>query len=142
MRTFIASMAIILCLAGVAARAKDEPVYDKGTLLKMEAQPCGTTEKGGKTFAGEVTGSDAENKNTHQVLCPEYTLQTDRVVYQIRPRDDKHPTLLPLGEKAEFRIDHDKMKLRIPEMNIKEEEYNVVSMKLRTDVADATPPKQ
>ena len=140
MRTFIACIAVVLFLGGVAARAKDGPVYDKGTLLKMDSQPCGTSEKGGKTLAGEVTGTDSENKKTDQVLCPQYTLQTDRVIYQIRPRDEKHPTLLPLGEKAEFRIDHDKMKLRIPEMNIKEEEYTVVSMTLRTDVADARPP--
>lgn len=137
MRTFIACVVVVLFLSGVAARAKDEPVYDKGTLLKMESQPCGTDEKGGKSLAGEVIGTDSENKKTNQVLCPEYVLQTDRVIYKIRPRDEKHPTLLPIGEKAEFRIDHDKMKLRVPEMNLKEEEYTVVSMSLRSDATDA-----
>ena len=124
-----------IALIGSAAFAKD-PVYQKGVLLQMESNACGTTEKGGKSVAGELLGTDSESKKTDQVLCPEYVLQSDRVIYRIRPRDEKHPTLLPIGETAEYRIEKDKMKLRVPEANSKEEEYTVVSMTMRTDVPD------
>jgi hypothetical protein len=50
------------------------------------------------------------------------------VVYRIRPKDDKHPMLLPIGETAQFRISKDKLILRVPELNDKEHEYVVVSM--------------
>ncbi len=73
---------------------------------------------------------------THELLCQEYILETDRVVYRIRPKDEKHP-LLPAGETAEFRIDRDKMVLRVPEGDGRERDYYVVSMTPRID-AQAT----
>jgi hypothetical protein len=114
-----------------------EKAYEKGVLLQMESSPCGYAEKGSKTIAGQILGTDGEHKNTKEMLCPEYVLQGERVIYRIRPRDDKHPELLPLGETAEFRIQKDKLILRVPEVNDKEHEYSVVSMTSRTDVADA-----
>jgi hypothetical protein len=71
------------------------------------------------------------------VLCQEYILRSDRLIYRIRPKDDKHPTLLPVGEAAEFRIHRDKMLLRVPESDGKEREYIVVSMTPRADVTEA-----
>jgi hypothetical protein len=70
------------------------------------------------------------------MLCQEYVLQADRVIYRIRPKDDKHPVLLPIGETAEFRIDKEKLILRVPEANDKEHDYSVVSITPRTDVQD------
>ena len=129
---------LFAALAGVIwpAQAKEKS-YEKGVLLQMESSPCGYAEKGSKTIAGEILGTDGEHKNTKEMLCPEYVLQADRVIYRIRPKDDKHPTLLPIGETAEFRIEKDKLMLRVPEANDKEREYSVVSMTPRADVADA-----
>ena len=118
-----------------AAQAK-EHTYDKGILMQMQSTSCGTAEKGNKTVAGELLGTDAEHKTTQQVLCQEYILQAERVIYKIRPKDDKHPILLPIGETAQFRIDKDKLILRVPEMGDKEREYIVVGVTPRTDVAD------
>jgi hypothetical protein len=70
------------------------------------------------------------------VLCQEYILKSDRLIYRIRPKDDKHPALLPVGESAEFRIHRDKMLLRVPESDSKEREYIVVSMTPRADADD------
>ena len=50
------------------------------------------------------------------------------MIYHIRPRDEKHPALLPVGEKAQFRLDKDKMLLRVEDGDNKEREYIVVSM--------------
>jgi hypothetical protein len=118
----------------VQAREKS---YEKGVLLSMESSPCGYAEKGNKTLAGQILGTDGEHKNTQEMLCQEYILQADRVIYRIRPKDDKHPALLPIGETAEFRIQKDKLILRVPEANDKERDYTVVSMTPRADAADA-----
>jgi hypothetical protein len=123
---------LALSLACVA-QAKDKPGYEKATLLQMESTNCGYAEKDGKTLAGEIIGTDGQHKKTQEVLCQEYILQSDRVIYRIRPKDDKHPVLLPIGESAEFRIHKDKMLLRMVESNDKEREYIVVSMTPRSD---------
>ena len=73
----------------------------------------------------------------HTLLCQEYLLQTDRIIYRIRPKDDKHPTLLPVGEKAQFHIERDHMKLRVEDLDDKESEYLVVSMTPRVQVQTA-----
>jgi len=62
------------------------------------------------------------------LLCQEYVLQTDNVIYRIRPRDEKHPVLLPVGQSAQFRIEKDKMLLQVEDLDNKEREYSVVSM--------------
>jgi hypothetical protein len=123
-----------LAIVALPLQAKDKPGYEKGVLLQMESSFCGFAEKDGKTLAGEILGTDAQHKNTKQVLCQEYTLQTERLTYRIRPKDDKHPALLPIGETAKFRIHKDKLLLRVMESNDKEREYVVVSMTPRTDV--------
>jgi hypothetical protein len=136
MRTRILLALSILSIAR-SAQAKDQHVFQKGVLLQMDSQSCGVAEKGTKTFAGEVLGTDAQHKTTEQVLCQEYILRTERTIYKIRPKDDKHPALLPIGETAEFRIEKDKMILRVPEADGKERDYIVVSMTPRADVPDS-----
>jgi hypothetical protein len=129
------ALAVLLVAANV--HAKDKPVYERGTLLQMESTSCGYAEKGSKTLAGEILGTDGEHKKTQEVLCQEYVLRSDRLIYRIRPKDDKHPTLLPVGEAAEFRIHKDKMLLRVPESDEKEREYIVVSITQRADAPEA-----
>jgi len=138
MRTKILFVTLMLA---ASAYAKEPKHYQSGTLLQMDSVECGFDENGGKSFAGEVLGTDSEHKKTHQLLCQEYLLQTDRVIYRIRPKDDKHPVLLPVGEKAQFRIQKDKMLLQVEDADSKEREYNVVSMTPRTETkaAEATP---
>ena len=127
---------LLMCAAG-SMQAKDKPTYEKGVLLQMDSSSCGYAEKDGKTIAGEILGTDGQHKKTQEVLCQEYILKTDRLIYRIRPKDDKHPALLPVGESAEFRLHKDKMLLRVPEADGKEREYIVVSMTPRADAADA-----
>jgi len=127
---------IAILIAVCAAQARDKPSYQKGVLVQMESSSCGYDQKGGKTFKGEILGTDGENKKTHEVLCQEYVLQTDRIIYRIRPKDEKHPILLPLGETAEFRIHKDTLILRVPEADGREREYFVVSMTPRADSAE------
>ncbi|MGB8476089.1 MAG: hypothetical protein WCE61_18565 [Candidatus Acidiferrum sp.] len=128
-----------LAVMALPLQAKDKPVYERGVLTQMQSSSCGYAEKDGKTLAGEILGTDGQHKKTQEVLCQEYTLQTDRIVYRIRPKDDKHPALLPIGETAAFRIHKDKLLLRIVESDDKERQYVVISMTPRTDDAKNQP---
>ena len=125
----------VLCTS--LAYAKDRPVTQSGTLLQMDSVECGTDQKSGKTFAGEILGTDAAHQKMHTLLCPEYLLQTDRILYRIRPKDEKHPALLPVGEKAQFRMDKDHMRLRVEDLDDKERDYVVVSMAPRAEATQA-----
>jgi hypothetical protein len=136
----------LICVLAFAAAASllaapspaKEHDYQKGTLLQMNSVTCGSSSTNSKTVAGEIIGTDSGKSKTEELLCQEYILQTDHVVYRIRPRDDKHPALLPIGETAEFRIDKDKLILRVPEADGKEREYVVVSMAPRNDTSTAS----
>src|SRR5882724_11807746 len=110
------------------AQAKEPKVHQTGTLLQMDSAECGVDENSGKSVMGEIVGTDSAHKKTHALLCQEYLLQSDTVIYRIRPRDEKHPVLLPVGQKAQFRIQKDKMLLQVEDVDSKEREYSVVSM--------------
>ena len=125
----------MLLLLSSFALAKDEPIFHQtGTITNMDAVTCGVDENSGKSFAGEILGTDGAHKKSREMLCQEYVLKTDQVMYRIRPRDDKHPVLLPVGQSAQFRIKKDKLLLAVPELDGKEREYSVTSMQmLHTD---------
>ena len=124
---------IVLAICGLAA-AREPKHYESAQLLQMDSVDCGFDENSGKSFVGEMVGTDSAHKKTKALLCHEYLLKSDHVIYRIRPVDDKHPALLPIGERAQFRIEKDKMKLRVEDGDNKERDYAVVSM---TPTADA-----
>jgi hypothetical protein len=88
---------------------------ETGKLVEMQDVPCGTRQKGlaglGSIFASVgVTDVNAKDK-----LCQEYVLRTADEEYRIRPVDEKHPGLLPVGAESEFRINKDRILLSVPE---------------------------
>ena len=117
----------LLVLAGMAS-AEEHHFYQKGTLAAMESVECGYDQNSGKGLVGSLVGTDSAHVKTRQTLCPEYLVKTDKVTYRIRPKEEKHPALLQVGETAEFRMKKDRMVLRVPEGDDKEREYFVVSM--------------
>jgi hypothetical protein len=125
------SFVLASLLLATTAFAKEPKAYIDAKLLQMNSVECGTDDK------------DAKKKGkTHELLCQEYVVQTDQVLYTVRPKDDKHPELLPVGQNAQFRLDKNTMLLRIPGFDKdKEREYLVVSVKPRSDsaAADANP---
>ena len=132
----------VMVLASVA-HATEPKNYQSGKLLQMDSVACGVDEKDGKTFAGEMLGTDSGHKKTQELLRQEYVLQAEKLIYRIRPRGQKHPVLLPVGEKAQFRLQKDKMLLRVEDLDDKEREYIVVSMTPRADssTAEVTTPR-
>ena len=135
-------LCVVLGLAS-AAYAKEPKAYQTGKLMQMDSVQCGVSEKDAKSLAGEMLGTDSGHKKTQELLCQEYVLRSERVIYRIRPRDEKHPVLLPIGEQAQFRMQKDKMMLRVEDLDNKDREYVVVSMTPRSDsspsVASAQP---
>ena len=123
-----------IVLLASTALAKDAKFYQKGTLSEMSSVECGMDENSAKKFSGMILGTDSGHVKTTKMLCQEYVLKTDRVTYRIRPRDDKHPALLPVGEGVQFRMKKDRLVLRVPEGDDKERDYNVIS---ETPIADA-----
>jgi hypothetical protein len=122
------SLVLASLLLAATAYAKEPKTYQDGKLLQMDSVQCGTDE-------------NAKKGKTHDLLCQEYAVETDQVVYRVRPRDEKHPVLLPIGQNAQFRLEKNKMLLRVESLDNKEREYVVVSIKPRADstAADATP---
>jgi hypothetical protein len=131
---------ILFIALGVAvpslAHAKDPAPYQSGKLLQMNSVHCGTAQKSDTSTLGEIIGSDDRNTKTQDVLCQEYVLQADSVDYHIRPRDEKHPDILPIGSMAQFRIEKDKLILRAEGMD-KERQYLVVSITPRSATASS-----
>jgi hypothetical protein len=141
----IASCHLIVVVVITAALAKDPVFRQKGVLAEMQSVSCGQVAKSGSTVAG-VLLTGAQHTKSQELMCQEYTLKADRVTYRIRPKEEKHPVLLQVGEEAEFRLKKDEMLLRIPESDNKEREYIVLSMTPTTELAaeiDSTrrPPK-
>lgn len=130
---------IVLCLVlGLAtvAFAKDRRQYQRGKLLQMDSVPCSVSEKNATSSAG----TDSDSEKAQDVLCREYVLEAEHVTYHVRPRNENHPVLLPIGGDAQFRLEKDKMLLRV-NLGQKEHEYIVVSMTPRSDgnTADTSP---
>ncbi len=122
-RIFIAAV-----LLASLAQAKEPKHYQIGTLLQMDSAEWGVDENRRKSVVGELVGTDSAHKKTHALLCQEYLLQSDSVIYRIRPRGEKHPVLLPVGDQAQFCIQKDKVLLQPEDRDQKEREYSAVSM--------------
>jgi hypothetical protein len=122
------SIVLASLLLAATAYAKEPKAYQDGKLLQMDSVQCGTNE-------------NAKKGKTQELLCQEYVVQTDQVLYHVRPKDEKHPVLLPIGQNAQFRLEKNMMLLRVEGSDGKEREYVVVSVKPRGDstAADATP---
>jgi len=132
---------LALALISSVAQAKEPRHYQTGKLVRMESVKCGTDAKDAKNFAGEMLGTDSQHMKTKELLCQQYVVQSDSVIYTIRPKDDKHPALLPIGEQAQFRLDKDKILLRVEDGDEKEREYLVVSMTPNDGSAQNSPSK-
>jgi len=111
----------IIALTAVAY-AKDPKPYQTGMLLQMDAVKC---------------VSSASDNTTDKRLCQDYLLQGENVIYRVRPRHEKQSILLPVGSRAEFRMEKTKMFLRIEGIGSQEREYVVISMSPRSDASAA-----
>jgi hypothetical protein len=121
-------LGLSMMIVSIGAFGKDPVFYQTGRITQMTSINCGYTENSGKSVLGEIVGTDGGHVKNKELLCQEYVLKTDKVLYHIRPKEEKHPMLLPVGEEAQFRIKKDHMVLVVPEIKAKETDYIVVSM--------------
>ena len=96
-------------LVASCAQGKEPKRYQTGTLQQMDSVECGVDENSGKSFVGEVVGTDSAHKKTHALLCQEYILQSDKIIYRIRPRDEKEDSFRRMckgrAQRADERTD-------------------------------------
>jgi hypothetical protein len=129
---------LVVGLLAIAVYAKEPKHYQSGKLVKMQSVKCGTDAKDAKSLAGEMLGTDSQHMKTRELLCQEYMLATSSVTYTIRPKEEKHPALLPIGNLAQFRLDKDKLLLRVEDYDDKERQYEVIAMTPNDETAPST----
>jgi hypothetical protein len=123
----IAMLSLLLAIPGLAGDRKKHA--NRAMIERMEAVPCGAKERG-LTGLGSVWASvGVTHVNSDEKLCPQYLLRTDDMEYHVRPLDHKHPVLLPVGQEGEFKLDKDKIEMRIPDGDRKMRQYQVVVMR-------------
>jgi hypothetical protein len=123
----IAMLMVLVALPGFAGDKKKHP--NRAMIEKMEAVPCGANERG-LTGLGSIWASvGVTHVNSDEKLCPQYLLRTDDMEYHVRPLDHKHPVLLPIGQEGEFKVDKDKIDMRVVDGDHKMRHYQVVAMK-------------
>ena len=108
----------VLTLLSVAS-AEDFMPYQTGKLLQTDFATC-----------------TAQGKSP-EASCVQYVLESDSVVFHIRPRNAKHTIILPAGERAQFRIDKGVILLHMDGVDNRERPYVVVSISPRTESSTA-----
>lgn len=103
--------------------ADDLKPYQTGKLLQTDSASCAT------------------QKKSSNPACVQYVLESDSVVFHIRPKNPKHAVALPAGERAQFRIDNGLLLLHVDGVDNTERPYIVVSISPRTEsnTADVRP---
>ncbi|MGA9355103.1 MAG: hypothetical protein WBV46_15530 [Terriglobales bacterium] len=111
-----------------SAAAKDKKKPPRGMIESMQSLPCGMKQKG-LNGLGAVWGSvGVTSVSSNEKLCPQYLFRTDDLEYHIRPKDTKHPVILPIGHEAEFRVNKDEILLKVTDGDHKTRAYHVISM--------------
>jgi hypothetical protein len=123
----VAMLVLALAVPAVAGKKKQA---ERGMIEKMEAVPCGAKQKGITGLGSVFASAGIEHVNSDEKLCPQYLLRSDEMEYHIRPMDKKHPVILPVGQEGEFRIDKDRLFLKVSQGgDRKTRPYQVVAMK-------------
>ncbi|HEV2351615.1 MAG TPA: hypothetical protein VG028_17425 [Terriglobia bacterium] len=133
------NLCVAILVAACMAQAKGPRFYEKGTLVEMKSVDCGVDAKGAEGVGAILGVDDTQHTKSRQMLCQEYLLRADHMDYKIRPKEEKHPALLPIGQEAEFRIQKDRMHMLVPELDNHEREYIVVSVTQRTEAGTSKP---
>jgi hypothetical protein len=133
------SLVLAAILLAATAYAKEPKAYQSGKLLQMNSVQCGVGSKDDKNIS-EVVSNESVPGKTDERTCQEYVLQADQVIYRVRPRNEKHPVLLPVSDWAQFRLEKNRILLRVADLDSKEREFIVMSMTPRgNSTADARP---
>jgi hypothetical protein len=120
-------LAVLLAIPGFAGDKKRHA--NRAMIEKMEAVPCGAHERGVTGLGSVFASIGVTAVNSNEKLCPQYLLRTDDMEYHVRPVDQKHPELLPVGKEGEFKLTKDRLDMRVPDGDRKMRHYQVVAVK-------------
>jgi hypothetical protein len=117
----------LACIFPMTANAKKKKVQPRGMLESMQSVPCGAKQRGLAGVGSIWASVGVTHVNSTEKLCPQYLVRTDDMDYEIRPKDMKHPEMLPIGQEVEIKLKKDHMDVRLPDGG-KTLSYIVVSM--------------
>jgi len=136
------SLILVLVIASAAPlsvnanKKKNQP--DRGMLENMDAVACGAKQRGLSGVGSLWASVGVTHVNSDEKVCPQYLLRTDDMEYEIRPTDNKHPTLLQVGHEAEFKIKNNLIYLKVPDEDDKKTRtYQVVGMRPTNSDSDS-----
>jgi len=134
---FVGTLALVL-LAALPATAgpKKKKVAPRGMLESMQSVPCGAKQRGLNGLGSIWASVGVTHVNSDEKLCPQYLVRTDEMDYEIRPKDVKHPEVLPIGQEVEIKIAHDHMVVKLPDGG-KKVTYVVVAMRPSSQSQDS-----
>jgi hypothetical protein len=121
----------------LGASAKKKKVQPRGMLESMQSVPCGAKQRGLAGVGSIWASVGVTHVNSTEKLCQQYLVRTDDMDYEIRPKDTKHPEVLPIGQEVTFKINHDHMDIQVGDGG-KKMTYIVVSMQ-PANAGGATP---
>lgn len=127
--SLISALILVLGICSGAAGKSRKKQPQRGMLESMEAVPCGAKERGITGLGSVFASAGITHVNSDEKLCPQYLLRTDEMDYHIRPVDNKHGVILPVGHEGEFKIKKDRLFLKVPDGDRKTRAYRVVAMK-------------
>jgi hypothetical protein len=126
----------LACIFPMTASAKKKKVQPRGMLESMQSVPCGAKQRGLAGVGSIWASVGVTHVNSTEKLCPQYLVRTDDMDYEIRPKDMKHPEMLPIGQEVEIKLKKDHMDVKLPDGG-KTLSYIVVSMQPASQGGDA-----
>ena len=131
MNTKLSLFLVVVLISAIPLSAGNKKKQsDRGMLEKMDAVTCGAKQRGLTGLGSVWASAGVTHVNSDEKLCPQYLLRTDELEYEIRPTDGKHPTVLPVGHEAEFKIKNNRMFLAVADGgDHKMRSYEVVAMR-------------
>ena len=113
---------VVLAFPGFVS-AQDRS-HQQGTIIRMRMTDCLGPQHG---FMAAMSGGAKVDSG---LLCPEYVLVSDRVVYVISGKSSEK--LVPLAEITRFHLQKNEMLIRIDDAS-KESHFQIKAMVLRPD---------
>lgn len=108
----------------VLLSAQNAHSHQQGTIVRMRMTDCLGPQHG---FMAAMSGG---GKMEPALLCPEYVLVADKVVYVISGKSSEQ--LIPLAEATRFRLQKNEMLIRIDDA-AKESHFHIKAMVLRPE---------
>src|SRR6267378_1700194 len=119
---------VLVLVSAVPLSAGDKKNQsERGMLERMDAVACGAKQRGLSGLGTLWASVGITHVNSDEKLCPQYLLRTDEMDYHIRPTDNKHPAVLPIGHEVVYKIKKVRMVVKVPDGDNKNRTYQVVA---------------